>query len=584
MSVTTKESFKLGKNALQIAFHNQTGSHAKCIAELVQNGIDALSSEVRVKITPTGFDVDDNGTGFQSAEAVHEYFKKVSFSHDTEIHSREGYVGAHGMGRLQAISMSNAAWRTNTFLMETNIQEKGLHFDFTENLPFEEGCKVYGDWFDSLKLTDLHNIVSELSQWFKYSNVDVFINGKLVNEAELKEPTLDNDHFQFWYKPDMSGLEIVNCGTYVKSDLSSPFSGIFISKKPLKLNTARNSILLSECPTWRIANRLLESWWSKQLVQELRESQYCSKRRSSYVMHLLSKGKLSPAQVMDAHFIQSLRKRPALTPNEIANQAVTVFVGYPEEVYERDIKGIEFAIDGGSLPDLSAYGSTIEQGETAFETFLALLNIDAKAEFIEIKHNHRERNSAPRTERKASYKVLEADKLQPRQRVFAGAFGTLAKGIYELMPAGLDRDVKMVRNLRLMHGECLRANNLFAVDADHFYVDSSLTFIGQQEIFTIGHLENILNGFIFLCLTDSEHCDGALKATSDELKQLYDFMAKNGKEIGELFLRVAKEIFDGFVANGASGTRLERYKADLALINDYRQTLEIYDHKVAQEK
>lgn len=261
----TTEKFEAGETTLMLAMYGQAGTEVKAISELTVNGLDSGSPEVHIHISTSRFEVKDTGCGFKSELEIDEWFSKVAFSHDTELHSDENRAGRHGLGRLQCCVYAKAVWRTHTFEMSTDAQNKGFSYVFRDQLPFVEGCTVSGEWYNPLTHAALKQTIQTLSNNFKYASKPIYINGEKINQPLDTMPTLETENFRFWATKS-NECEIVNLNEFVQTSYNQLSGGIVISKKGMLLNTSRTAPLDGLCNVWADIKSSLSKYENNRLV------------------------------------------------------------------------------------------------------------------------------------------------------------------------------------------------------------------------------------------------------------------------------------------------------------------------------
>lgn len=235
----------------------QAGSLQKAMAEAVMNSIDAFASVVSVKITPSGFVIEDNGQGFRSVEEIATWFESIGFPHDSENHRM---YGKFGMGRAQMWAYASTVWYSNQFKMDVDIKNKGI--DYTLSSVSEKdafkGTKIVGKFYNPMSNSDVDSCVANLSSLLLYAPGLINVNGHPVNKnPELESWTMETKEAWIRYDSSMPGMLIYNAGVLVrncwKGEYHPEFKGVVISKAdyPLSLNIARTDILTNECLVWK---------------------------------------------------------------------------------------------------------------------------------------------------------------------------------------------------------------------------------------------------------------------------------------------------------------------------------------------
>lgn len=255
-TTTTNRSLQAHNKLIMDVIKRQAGSLDKAILEGTMNAIEAGASRVDIDLTVTGdkarLTIVDKGRGIKTKDEIIRFFETFGTPHDAS----EGKVWAQfRMGRGQLFSYGRNVWRTGTFQMVVDIDNKGLEWELTENLPEVVGCSIdielytnpIGGWYTIDRMRD------SILQQVKFMSTPVFFNGKQVS-IDPKSPKLNwtkEDEFAYYLFDTSDGLYVYNLGAFVKIGSSSEFgvAGIIVSKQQLTVNFARNDIKDS-CPIY----------------------------------------------------------------------------------------------------------------------------------------------------------------------------------------------------------------------------------------------------------------------------------------------------------------------------------------------
>jgi len=77
-------SFEVDTNIVHDLIHRQNGTISTALRELVMNALDAKSEKVEILLWSEGFEVKDNGDGFESEASIMRNFKRI-----TQVNNRE---------------------------------------------------------------------------------------------------------------------------------------------------------------------------------------------------------------------------------------------------------------------------------------------------------------------------------------------------------------------------------------------------------------------------------------------------------------------------------------------------------------
>jgi hypothetical protein len=260
-------NFKMHPNILKHIIMEQAGTLEKSFLELVMNGVDAGATKIEITLKEDYFEVKDNGKGFSNEEEILEYFQTFGTPHE----EGDAEFGKFRMGRGQIMPFAKTKWRSNTFSMETDLnnpnQEIGneLGFEFIKNLDFVDGCSVSGTFYNEngMELNKVNKMIYTIPKFIQYMKTDVYLNGKKIN-INLDEVnwTFETPEAYFFLDKDLRELDLYNKGAFVYSKDSyyyNGFGGKIISKNKLNINFARNEVLMYECQEWyKINNSLTE--------------------------------------------------------------------------------------------------------------------------------------------------------------------------------------------------------------------------------------------------------------------------------------------------------------------------------------
>lgn len=236
---------------------SQSGTLGKAFSEYVMNSIDASGSRVDVEITSEGFRVSDDGPGFHGLEEIESFFETLGFPHDDDDHRT---YGSFGIGRAQMWSFASTVWRTNEFAMTVDIKKNGLDYDLKTGLENKIGCEITGRFYNAMSPLEINEALNELKALIRYVDTPVFVNGVQLNKKPSDEKWTSITDDAYIKKSSAGPLRVYNLGVLVReySAHHLGLSGIVVSKKQLKLNMARNDIILTKCEVWKRVKKELE--------------------------------------------------------------------------------------------------------------------------------------------------------------------------------------------------------------------------------------------------------------------------------------------------------------------------------------
>lgn len=242
--------FKMHPDLLFSVIKSQAGTREKAILEGVMNAVDAGATRCDISIDQDGYKISDDGKGFSSRKEVDEFFDTFGTPHK----EGDSTYGKFRMGRGQLFAFSSTTWNTNTFEMFVDIKKTGLDYILKENIPFSNGCTILGIWYEKMTTHDVFMMIKQLEIFVKFMQIPVFINNKNISiEAEEQKWDYQEEDFYVKLNKNSSSLAVYNMGALVSNYSAHRFgvSGIVVTKKALKVNFARNDILVSECALWK---------------------------------------------------------------------------------------------------------------------------------------------------------------------------------------------------------------------------------------------------------------------------------------------------------------------------------------------
>lgn len=242
--------FKMHPDLLFSVIKSQAGTREKAILEAVMNAVDAGATTCDIVINQKGYTIVDDGKGFASKEEVDQFFETFGTPHV----EGDATYGRFRMGRGQLFAFSSTTWKTTTFEMMVDIQKTGLDYVFKENQPMVNGCTIIGTWYEKLSTQELFVMLKELENLIKYMQIPVVVNGKNLS-VDAESQKWDYKEADFFVKVNRNSntLSVYNMGALVSHYPASQFgvSGTVVTKSALKVNFARNDVLVSQCALWK---------------------------------------------------------------------------------------------------------------------------------------------------------------------------------------------------------------------------------------------------------------------------------------------------------------------------------------------
>lgn len=278
----TKErrELKTSSNFMFMAFRSQSGVLEKAILEGVMNSVDAGATSIHVKLSASKIQIIDDGEGMQTQKHIEDYFEVVGAEHqmDSDGYSADARFGTFRMGRGQMFVYGVNHWRTGTFLIDLDMKNQGLSYDLTTGLAPYNGCAITIDLYDFLEDHDRRYMARSFSNLVKYLDIPVYledtINLQTKDPEKINTPPsecdwdYEDEDFYIKYSKESVGLHIYQQGVYVECLWGEAYgvTGTVVSKKALKLNLSRNSVLRNECKRWKRLHTILKEQASKSLL------------------------------------------------------------------------------------------------------------------------------------------------------------------------------------------------------------------------------------------------------------------------------------------------------------------------------
>ena len=231
----------------------QAGSLSKAVLENIMNSIDAHATEVIITVNTDHITIQDDGHGFRTFAEIQECFEVFGFPHEEGART----YGKFGIGRAQLWSFASAKWRTNEFVMDVDIRNRGLDYDLDVEPDIAKhvsGLLIEAPFYTQLTTQDLLHFKEELRNLAQFAQIPVIFNGEKLNTA-VSSIKWDYETADAFIKLNNTSLMAVyNLGVLVRTYPSHAMgSGGMVVTKPgvqLALNMARNDILVSECKVW----------------------------------------------------------------------------------------------------------------------------------------------------------------------------------------------------------------------------------------------------------------------------------------------------------------------------------------------
>jgi hypothetical protein len=285
MKNTVTSDFTMDPGLLISVIKSQAGTLSKALLEGVMNSIDAGASSVHLTINETQFTIEDDGNGFGTPEQIRQWFGRFGTPHN----EGDSTYGKFRMGRGQMMSFAATRWLSNGHCMDVDIEKRGLTYDLSQTEKSTRGCRIDGVLYAPLAHYELKDVLTELKKFVLYAPKPIYVNGELYGSCPslLKSWTFENRDAYFKVVQDCEDLDIYNQGVFVQTigAWRMGMGGVIVSKKPLEVNFARNSILENKCTTWQDILKKTEELVIKKLGSAMKledgERKYLARRALS---------------------------------------------------------------------------------------------------------------------------------------------------------------------------------------------------------------------------------------------------------------------------------------------------------------
>jgi hypothetical protein len=250
-AVTTEtRDLAMHPKLLMDTIKRQAGTLQKANLEGVMNALEADSPEVRIVLDAIGgslqahLSIHDDGIGIETKDELIAHFETFGTPHDE---SENTTWKQFRMGRGQMFAFGKNVWRTATFKMVVDIDNKGLTYELTENLPYVKGCQIDIDLYKN-PIGYSHNSVEQykdcIQKQVRFMEGRILFNGEQINTpASTCKWDFQDANAYYMFNTGMD-FKVYNLGAFVMNASLAEMGmmGIVVSKKQLKVNFARNDI------------------------------------------------------------------------------------------------------------------------------------------------------------------------------------------------------------------------------------------------------------------------------------------------------------------------------------------------------
>lgn len=251
--------FNVHPGIIKHLIKEQAGTFVKAVVELVMNSIDAGATRVDLNFMEDGtFTVKDNGRGFADRKEIEMFFETFGSPHA----EGDARFGRFRIGRGQIMAYANTIWRSGKYKMDVRLlsDDSPLGYSLHETVEVLAGCHIEGTVTDKSVLREIQYSGLMKTSWgyaansdfvraIRFLDVPIFVGGEQVNTPPSTCAWSAEDGFGYYLFDESSELKVYNLGIHVASAPRREFfaGGTFVSKKPIRLNMARNAWFSHGC-------------------------------------------------------------------------------------------------------------------------------------------------------------------------------------------------------------------------------------------------------------------------------------------------------------------------------------------------
>ena len=277
-----RRRFTMHEELLFSVITRQAGTLGKAVLESVMNSLDAGATTVEIEIDQQRVSVVDDGAGFKSRDEIEQFFEVFGTPHK----EGDARFGQFRMGRGQNFAFGKNHWHSNCFRMNIDIKNQGLDYELITTNDVRKGCEVAIELYERLSVSQLDQIVLDVTAWTAWTGVTTTLNGRLISKDPAKEQWDEETDDAYLRFDSRSPLAIYNMGVFVSEQGSCRYGtgGMVVSKQRLKVNFARNDVQ-SDCKVWRRIEAVIREKAGTKVAAKVRvtdgERDYLAKRLRS---------------------------------------------------------------------------------------------------------------------------------------------------------------------------------------------------------------------------------------------------------------------------------------------------------------
>lgn len=316
-----QKSLEVSPNVIYDLVFRQSGSVSKALTELICNGVDSGAKSIRVEIPDDGlgYVVEDDGDGFKTEQEIEAYYGELGFDHAGDQYEGRRQFGRFGIGRSAQWSWAATVYKTNQFVIHTNVKARGLDYEVEEHPHIvHKGCRIEGTFYEPQDLRTIQDARRELALWARYFSIPVTLNGQTLTKPVESEKWDVEDEVARYRFDTSSSINVYNMGIFVTSLPKYEFGtgGVIVSKSPMALDMSRTQLLNGTCPTWKHIRNKVRNLHREAAV---RKTRYNKDEREAVARSLLA-GDLNWMDFLDKPVFADVKGR-GLSPKDLFSGA-----------------------------------------------------------------------------------------------------------------------------------------------------------------------------------------------------------------------------------------------------------------------
>jgi len=297
---SSTEQFEMHPQMLFDVIQRQAGTLGKALLEGMMNSADAKATECRITLTPTEVRIQDDGVGFKDKDQINRFFKTFGTPHTADEHKT---YGTFRMGRGQLFSFGVNDWESGTFKMHVDIKNDGLNWKLSTGASVK-GCSIIIKLYQKLlpsQIADVEKEVKKLGKYIEMAGTKCYLNDEKFTSDPENEPQDKWDQVTpeafIKLRSSSSCLSVFNLGAFVKDFGGWQFGvgGEVVSRQQLRVNFARNDIMVSNCKVWKKIRPIIDQRATAQNKKKKVHSDYERQRLADQ----FRSGEFSEAEARD---------------------------------------------------------------------------------------------------------------------------------------------------------------------------------------------------------------------------------------------------------------------------------------------